>query len=79
MREYLEAELLVLVEHLQAGRHVLAAGFRDEVLVGEQALEMCAYVLAACGPRIAFENGAAIGDELVELISHGRPPAFSRS
>src|SRR5690349_5609530 len=77
MGKHLEAEVLVLVQDLQAARHVVAAGCRDEVLVGEQPLEMLAHVLAALGARIALQDGAAVGDELVELVGHVRPPGCS--
>ena len=70
VREHLEAEVLVLVQHLEAGRHFVAAGLRDEVLVGEQAFEMLAHVLAAFGAGIALEDRAAVLDELIELVGH---------
>ena len=56
MREHLEAEVLVLVEHLQAGRHVIAAGRGDEILVREQALEVLAHILAALRAGVALRG-----------------------
>ena len=38
--ENLESQVGILVQHLQAARHALAAVLLDEVLVGEQALEV---------------------------------------
>ena len=76
VREDLEAEILVFVEQFQAGRRVVAASSRDEVLVGEQPFEVGAHALAARRAGIALERGARIGDELIEIVSHGVAPAL---
>src|SRR5215813_2444190 len=55
MGEDLEAELRVLVEHLQAARHVVAAVGLDEVAVREQLLEFLPNLLAAIGSAVALE------------------------
>ena len=72
--EHLEAELGILVQDFHAARLVVAAIFGDEVGIGEQALEIAAHLFAAGRARIAGERGFAIGDELVEVVGHGRPP-----
>ncbi len=80
--EHLEAELRILVEHLQAARHLIAAIFFHERLVRQQTFERYAHLLAAFGPGIALENGAAIRHERIEVVRHGDPPcrnAFSKS
>ena len=45
--EHLEAELGILVQHLQPARLVVAAILLDEVGIAEQALEILAHLLAA--------------------------------
>src|SRR5215471_3447098 len=70
MGEDLESEIGVLVQHLQAARHLLAAIGLDEVAVREQLLEFQANLFAALGAAIAGENGAAIRHELIEVIGH---------
>src|SRR5262249_50331205 len=70
MGEDLESEIGVLVQHLQAARHLLAAIGLDEVAVREQLLEFQANLFAALGAAIAGKNGAAIRDELIEVVGH---------
>ena len=53
MGEHLEAELGILVQHLQPARLVVAAIFLDEFRVGEQPLEIEAHLFAAGGAGIA--------------------------
>src|SRR5262249_33387938 len=72
--ENLEAERLVLVEHLQSLRDIVAAVLAHEVGARQQALEIAAYLFAARRTGIAREAGAAVGDELVEVVGHGGPP-----
>src|SRR5215831_4278710 len=70
MGEDLESELRILVQHLQAARHLLAAIGLDEVAVREQLLEFQANLFAALGAAIAGENGAAIRHKLIEVVGH---------
>src|SRR5262245_14505503 len=70
MGEDLESEIRVLVEHLQAARHLLAAIGLDEGLIREQLLELQANLFPALGPAVAGENGAAIRHELIEVVGH---------
>src|SRR5262249_6904869 len=70
MGEDLESEIRVLVEHLQAARHLLAAIGLDEGLVREQLLELQANLFPALGAAVAGENGAAIRHELIEVVGH---------
>ena len=44
---------------------------RDAGAVREQLLKLLANLLAAIGSAVALENGATIGHELIEVISHG--------
>ena len=71
MGEDLEPELRVLIEQLQAARHLVAAVLLNKVAVREQLLKLLANLLAAIGSAVALENGATIGHELIEVISHG--------
>src|SRR6516162_307923 len=70
MGEDLESEIGVLVEHLQAARHLLAAIAFDEVAIREQLLEFKANLFPALGAAVAGENGAAIRHELIEVVGH---------
>src|SRR5262249_6970698 len=70
MGEDLESEARVLVQHLQAARHLFAAIGLDEVAVREQLLELQANLFASLGSAIAGENGAAIRHELIEVVGH---------
>src|SRR5215467_1301029 len=70
MGEDLESEARVLVQYLQAARHLFAAISLDEVAVREQLLELQANLFAALGSAIAGENGAAIRHELIEVVGH---------
>src|SRR5215813_10807163 len=72
--ENLETERLVLVEHLQSLRDVIAAVLAHKVGARQQALEIAAHLFAAGRTWIAREAGAAVGDELVEVVGHGGPP-----
>src|SRR5215467_14803512 len=74
MCEDLKAEFSILVQYLQAARYVVATIFLDEIFIVEQAFEIEAHPLAAGGARIAIEGCAAIGDELLEIVSHGVVP-----
>ena len=74
VRKHLEAELVVLVEHLQAARLVVAAIGLEEVRVGEQLFQVLAHAFPAGGAGVLAEGGPAIGDELVEIVSHGVLP-----
>src|SRR4051794_38312447 len=76
VRENLEAEVLVLVQHLQAERRVIAAGRGEELLVGEQALEILAHGFASGGTRIALQRRARVVDELLEFVGHAEPPCL---
>jgi hypothetical protein len=68
--EHLELQVRVLVENLQAAFDIVAAIFLDEVLVAQELLEVGADLLAAAGAGIALQGIAAVGDELIELVSH---------
>ena len=70
MGEHLEAEVGVLVQHLQAARDVVAAIFLDELPIGEEPLEAEADFLPALGSGIALESGAAVRHELIEVVGH---------
>ena len=76
--EDLEAEVGVLVEHLEPLRCVVAAMAFDELAVGQQALEAHAHLLAAVRAGIALQRGAAIRDELVEVVRHAAAPSGER-
>src|SRR5215831_2257053 len=71
VREDLKAEIRILVEHLQAAWHLVAAIFLDEVSVRKQLLEFETHLLPTLGSAIALENGAAIRNELIEIVGHG--------
>ena len=77
--ENLKAELRVLIKNLYAFRRVIAAIVTHEIRVREQALQTNAHFLAALRARIARERGAAIGDELLEIVRHGVLLNFTRS
>src|SRR5690242_11631092 len=70
MCEDLEAELRILIEDLEAARHLFAATLLHEALVRKQALQARAHFLTPGRPRIALEDRAAVGHELIEIISH---------
>src|SRR5690242_9353438 len=63
--EDLEAELGILVKHLQSARSVVAAILAYEISVAEQAFEILTYLFAARRAGIARKGGTAISDELV--------------
>jgi hypothetical protein len=68
--EDLEAELVVLVEHLQTTRRLVAATGLHEVLVAQQTLEILPDLLAPFRAGIACQLAAAVGDELIKIIRH---------
>src|SRR5215831_16695435 len=70
MREHLESELRVLVEDFHSARGIVPAIRAHEVLVPEQALEPFAHLFASGRAGVARERGAAVGDELVEIVGH---------
>src|SRR5580704_1308284 len=71
--ENLEAELRVLVEHMQAARRVLAM-LADKIRILQQMLELGADFLAPAGAGIARKDRTAVRYELIELIGHGVTP-----
>src|SRR5689334_4713432 len=74
MTEHLEPQLRIFVEHLDAGRLVVAAMLGNEVCVPDEAFEILQHLLPAGGAGIARQGRAAIGDELVEVVGHGVLP-----
>jgi hypothetical protein len=69
VRENLEAELGVLVKNMQSARRLLAVSV-DEVRILQEPFELAAHLFPAFWTGIALQDGAAIGDELVEFVSH---------
>src|SRR6516165_6419724 len=67
--EDLKAEFGVLVKNMQSALRVLAMP-THKVGILQQKFEPPAHLFAARWARVAREDGPAIRDELVELISH---------
>jgi hypothetical protein len=67
--ENLKLQLRVFIKHLQSALGVTTV-LAHEVLVLEEALEAGANLLAAGGPWVALEEGAAVRDEVVQLVGH---------
>src|ERR1051326_1972227 len=70
VREYLEAELWVLIEDFDPARRVVTAILAYEILVPEQALESFAHLFAPGRAGVVLERCAAVGNELVEIVRH---------
>ena len=64
---------------MKPARLVVAAIGADEFGIGEQPLEIGAHLFAADRAGIARKSRSAIGNELIEVVSHGVLPDVSRS
>src|SRR5262245_11658502 len=72
----LEAKLWIFVQDLKSAWHCVTTIFFDKILVGQQPLEIDTDLFAAGRPRVARKNGAALGDELNEIVGHGASRAY---
>src|SRR5262245_21767355 len=72
----LEAKLWIFVQDLKSAWHCVTTIFFDKILVGQQPLEIDTDLFAAGRPRVARKNGAALGDELNEIVGHGVLPGI---
>src|SRR5471030_218434 len=77
--ENLESEFGIFVECLETLRHVVTAMRAHEIRIGEQLFKQNADLFAAFSAWIARQDGAAIGNELVEFVCHCRSPIASTS
>ena len=69
MSEHLKTELRVLIKDMQAAGCLFAMP-AHKVGILQQMFEPGAHLFAAFWARIARQNGPAIGNELVEFVSH---------
>ena len=67
--EHLETKLRVLIKDVQAARRLFAMP-AHKVGILQQAFELGAHLFAAFWARIASEDEPAIGNKLVECVSH---------
>src|SRR5262245_38347185 len=81
----LEAKLWIFVQDLESALHCVTAIVFDKILVSQQSFEIDTDLFAAGRARVAREDIATVGDELIEIVGHGVLPglrgrtAFSRN
>ena len=72
----LEAERRILVQAPSDRVTRRRRNILDEILVGQQSLEIDADLFAAGRARVARKDIAAVGDKLIEIVGHGVLPGL---
>src|SRR5262249_49234436 len=72
MRQHVEVEPGVVVQHALAGRQVVVEGLGHELRVVEKLAQALGHLRKRLRERLRLEDGVAVGAEIVERVGHRR-------